>query len=53
MSTTQDVQEQNVTGLTPFTSYTLAIKAFNSGGEGPPSDEVKFDTLEDGEYIVA
>ena len=37
-----------VYGLTPYAGYTVAIKAFNSGGEGPSSDEVTFDTIEDG-----
>ena len=41
-------REATVYGLTPYTGYTLAIKAFNSGGEGPSSDEVTFDTIEDG-----
>ena len=40
--------ETTVYGLAPYTGYTLAIKAFNSGGEGPSSDEVTFDTMEDG-----
>lgn len=40
-------KEATVYGLTPYTGYTLAIKAFNSGGEGPSSDEVTFDTIED------
>ena len=52
MSTSQDVQQQKVTGLTPFTNYTLAIKAFNSGGEGPESDAINFNTLEDGENLI-
>ncbi|XP_031566380.1 fibronectin type III domain-containing protein-like [Actinia tenebrosa] len=50
ISTPEDIQKQNVTGLIPYTSYTLTIKAFNSGGEGPSSEEVKFDTLEDCEW---
>ena len=36
--------EATVKGLSPFTKYTLAIKAFNSGGEGPSSDETTFET---------
>ena len=35
-----------LTGLTPYTDYNLAIKAFNSGGEGPSSDEISFSTLQ-------
>ena len=41
-------REATVYRLTPYTDYTIAIKAFNSGGEGPSSDEVTFDTIEDG-----
>lgn len=51
-------QSTNVTGgttgkttvyeLKPYTDYTLAITAFNSGGEGPSSDEATFATMEDG-----
>jgi len=41
-------KEATFYGLTPYTAYALAIKAFNSGGEGPSSDEVTFDTIEDG-----
>ena len=37
-----------VYGLNPYTDYTLAITAYNSGGEGPSSDETTFATLEDG-----
>jgi hypothetical protein len=42
--------EETVTGLTPYTKYNMAIKAFNSGGEGPQSDEISFDTLQDGKH---
>lgn len=41
-------KEATVYGLAPYTGYTVAIKAFNSGGEGPSSDEATFDTIEDG-----
>ena len=29
-----------MTGLKPFTNYKFAITAYNSGGNGPESDEV-------------
>ena len=46
-----NTKEATVYGLAPYTAYTLAIKAFNIGGEGPSSDEVTFDTIEDGMLI--
>lgn len=35
-----------VTNLTPYSNYDIIVKAFNNGGEGPPSDEVSAETLE-------
>ena len=37
-----------VKGFEPYTNYKLAITAFNSGGEGPASEEIAFATLQDG-----
>lgn len=42
--------ETTVFDLKPYTSYTMAIKAFNSGGEGPASDEIDLATLQDGMF---
>lgn len=42
--------ETTVFDLKPYTSYTMAIKAFNSGGEGPASDEIDLSTLQDGMF---
>ncbi|XP_068757845.1 fibronectin type III domain-containing protein-like [Montipora capricornis] len=39
-------QSYNVTGLKPYTRYTIAVTAYNSGGDGPESVEVKANTLE-------
>ena len=36
-----------VTRLTPYTNYNFAITAYNSGGEGPASDEAFAATDED------
>ncbi|XP_022810031.1 fibronectin type III domain-containing protein-like [Stylophora pistillata] len=36
-----------VLDLKPYTSYKVAIKAFNSGGKGPATYETYFDTLQD------
>ncbi|XP_048584487.1 fibronectin type III domain-containing protein [Nematostella vectensis] len=52
-ATSQPSQSGTVRGLTPFSSYTLVLKAFNSGGEGPESDAITFDTNEDVPGIVA
>ena len=43
-----NTQSYEVKKLTPYTSYNLAIKAFNSGGEGPASIEVDAETDEAG-----
>ena len=42
-----NTKKHTVTELTPYTNYNMAIKAFNSGGEGPESDEVFAPTDED------
>lgn len=39
-------QRYTVTGLKPYTRYTIAVTAYNSGGDGPESAEVKANTLE-------
>ena len=36
-----------VKSLTPYTNYNFAITAYNSGGEGPASDEAFAATYED------
>ncbi|KAL9959377.1 hypothetical protein ACROYT_G032696 [Oculina patagonica] len=41
-----NTKETTVYGLTPYTNYRIAITAFNSGGNGPASDEVTAATLE-------
>lgn len=38
-----------ISGLRPFSHYTLAVSVFNSKGEGPPSEMVPFSTDEGGE----
>ena len=42
----------NVTELTPYTDYTFAITAYNSGGEGPTSSEAFAATEEDGKFFL-
>ena len=39
-----------LTGLTPFTSYSVQVAAVNAGGTGPYSDPaLTVETLQDGE----
>ena len=40
-----------VTELTPYTNYIFAITAYNSGGEGPASNEDFAATEEDGKFL--
>ena len=51
MNTTGEGSRQNVlTGLTPFTSYSVQVAADNAGGTGPYSDPaLTVKTLQDGE----
>ena len=51
VSTTGEESRQHVlTGLTPFTSYSVQVAAVNAGGTGPYSDPVlTVETLQDGE----
>ena len=42
-------QKATLNGLKPLTNYRVIIKAFNNGGEGPPSDVLVIETLEGGE----
>lgn len=38
--------EATISGLKPYTAYSAAVKAFNSGGEGPASPIISFETSE-------
>lgn len=38
-----------ISGLRPYSLYTLAVTVFNSKGDGPPSETVTFRTPEGGE----
>ena len=49
-----EVNEQNdrqhvLTGLTPFTSYSVQVAAVNAGGTGPYSTALTVETLQDSE----
>ena len=44
-------EKYNLTGLTPFTSYSVQVAAVNDGGTGPYSDPaLTVETLQDGEW---
>ena len=42
-----------ITGLTPFTSYSIRVAAVNSDGDtGPLSDSITVETLQDGKLYT-
>lgn len=41
--------DYSLTGLRKYTQYSIVVKAFNNKGDGPGSDPVAVQTLEDGE----
>lgn len=43
--------EVRITNLKPFTTYRVAVKAFNSIGPGPDSDFIRVTTNEGGKVI--
>ena len=42
-------RKHSLTGLTPFTSYSVQVAAVNDGGTGPYSTPLTVETLQDGE----
>ena len=42
-------RQANITGLSPFTKYTITVSASTSVGEGPQSEEVAYQTAEAGQ----
>lgn len=42
-----------LTGLRKYTKYSVVVKAFNNKGDGPGSDPVTVQTLEDGERTMS
>jgi hypothetical protein len=44
--------EVRLSGLEKFAKYSVTVQAFNSRGDGPTSDAVIIQTLEDGEKNV-
>ena len=45
----EENREYNLTGLTPFTNYSLQVAAVNDRGTGPYSTPLTVETLQDGE----
>jgi hypothetical protein len=43
--------EVRLSGLEKFTKYSIIVQAFNNRGDGPSSDPVIVQTLEDGEKV--
>ena len=41
-----------LTGLTPFTNYSVQVAAVNDGGTGPYSTPLTVETLQDGECML-
>ena len=43
---TRDLKDPPATvdNLTPYTRYSVTMRAYNSGGEGPPSSPLEFNT---------
>jgi hypothetical protein len=44
--------EVRLSGLEKFTKYSVTVQAFNNRGDGPTSDAVIVQTLEDGEKVI-
>jgi len=44
--------ELRLTGLRPYTRYTLVVQAYNQVGPGPLCEPLLTQTLEDGDYRV-
>ena len=43
--------ELRLTGLRPYTRYTLVVQAYNQVGSGPLSELLTTQTLEDGKFL--
>ena len=50
-TTSNDVMQYNITGLDPFTNYSIQVTAFNDNN-GPRSDAVVAMTEEDSEFYL-
>ena len=48
-----DNRQYILTGLTPYTNYTVTIRAYNDAGIGPTSNESIQQTVESGKYTCS
>ena len=49
VNTGEGSRQHVLTGLTPFTSYSVKVAAVNDAGSGPYSDSLVVETMQDGE----
>ena len=47
-----DNRQYILTGLTPYTNYTVTVRAYNDAGIGQTSNETIQQTVESGKYII-
>ena len=47
-----DNKQYSLTGLTPYTNYTVTVRAYNNAGIGPTSNETIQQTVESGKYTL-
>lgn len=48
----EGVNDFRLTGLDKYQQYSITVQAFNSNGDGPSSDPVLAQTLEDGNNLL-
>ena len=44
-------RDYNLTGLTPYTNYTVTVRAYNDAGIGPSSNEIIQQTVKSSKHI--
>ena len=47
-----DNRQYILTGLTPYTNYTVTVRAYNDAAIGPTSNEIIQQTIRSGKYIL-
>ena len=50
--TADDFQQYSLSGLTPYTNYTVTVRAYNDVAIGPTSNETMQQTVESGKYTL-
>ena len=51
-ATGEGMRQYVLTGLTPYTRYSIQVAAVNDGGTGPYSELLSMMTLQDGECTI-